>query len=299
MEEVPFVNETTMFVALTANADMVLAPPKASFTGSDSQFTKSTLRHLSRTRELLENHAASTAVVSSLEPFVAGAELRVHFANASIATIFLLSNVTTLNSTLDELARELEVAGNCTDLCAIEMQPGPGNYTGMFVLVDDSNLVLSNVILRYGYSESVGGVIHLMDAASLVLRDCYLDSNTALEGGVMYITGASPIEIIGSQLQDNNASRGGLFYMEGTASGPISILGSVFQRNYAMKGGQDMLGDKVLWAGGVWWAMGLEGGWGAVGNEASRVAGVWWVVGSGSGDVNITDCLFHGNTAEE
>ncbi|KAK3278303.1 hypothetical protein CYMTET_13748, partial [Cymbomonas tetramitiformis] len=288
MEEVPFVNETTMFVALTANADMVLAPPKASFTGSDSQFTKSTLRHLSRTRELLENHAASTAVVSSLEPFVAGAELRVHFANASIATIFLLSNVTTLNSTLDELARELEVAGNCTDLCAIEMQPGPGNYTGMFVLVDDSNLVLSNVILRYGYSESVGGVIHLMDAASLVLRDCYLDSNTALEGGgalfsessgsikiinslvqncsatlggVMYITGASPIEIIGSQLQDNNASRGGLFYMEGTASGPISILGSVFQRNYAMDGGAGVI--------------------------------------SGSGDVNITDCLFHGNTAEE
>ncbi|WP_409200150.1 beta strand repeat-containing protein [Methanobrevibacter sp. DSM 116169] len=110
------------------------------------------------------------------------------------------------------------------------------NEVRIFNIVNGGNLILENITLQNGHTNSNGGAINNNNGGNVTISNSTLNNNTASSGGAIYNNGGNDFTINNSTFNNNTANvDGGAIYNNG--GNDFTINNSTFNNNSASSWG--------------------------------------------------------------
>ncbi len=104
------------------------------------------------------------------------------------------------------------------DLTIVPGRPGPPGATGCERENAGADPFDTRLSGAGGSDDAVGGLVHVLDGAEVLIRNLSLESANANNGGILAVTGGATVTLSGVRVHDGEATAsGGLIYVEGGA----------------------------------------------------------------------------------
>ena len=160
-------------------------------------------------------------------------------AGAGTDTIILPAGTYTLSviddgtaTGLPRITSNVVIQGAGAATTIIERDPSASALFRLMAVTNSGSLTLSDVTMRGGRSDDVGGA--LVPDAPTTLNNVIFTDNTAPNGGRAIEAGATPLQINNCTFENNRATN----YYGGAIYAPLlTITGSTFRNNQAFNGG--------------------------------------------------------------
>jgi len=126
----------------------------------------------------------------------------------------------------------IHTAGSVVDISGFTITGGSATDGGA-LYSEDSDLTLSDCIVRDNQASDEGGAFYV-DGGSLYLLDSHvLDNSASDSGGALYLAAGS-VTVVDSEISDNSASlAGGGLYLAGSSVTAVSLDGTTMSGNHA------------------------------------------------------------------
>jgi hypothetical protein len=196
----------------------------------------------------------------------------------------------------ESLVEERNAKANRTVLTGDIGRVGSISDNSYHVITAAENCRIDSFIISRGNADSIaenrfgGGLLILPESKGVVVANCTFEKNSAEMGGAIHLTGGT-LTITNTTFYSNSGESGGAVAIEGAAN--VQIIDSIFSSNFAPKGGgavciekesrSRISGSSFLYNS----TDGLGGGLRAEAGKNEPVA------------LEITDCIFNGNSASE